>query len=166
MARRRRLHPEDIRDLPDRSREARKHALEVLSMMRQGDVSLTAAAELVGTTRKTVLKYAGRALEKSPSGEWEAKPWDRIIRLVRFPTLTGSTVLPIKDSRSASKIARYWGAVDQFLREGVTEGLRAFKSEVVQVDGIEYRFVTDPLTIERVGRAGEVQFEYMYADAA
>jgi hypothetical protein len=78
----------------------------------------------------------------------------------------GVQVLPVGDSRSASKIARYWGAVDRFLKTGRTEELKQFRSEVVQVDGEEHRFVTDPFQLERVARAGEVRFEHLYADAA
>lgn len=161
-----RLDADAIRDLPDRSRAARDRALEVLTLMRQNGLSLTAAKDRVGTTRKTVLKYAGRALEKTESGEWSAKPWDRIIRLMRFPTPKGSRILAVRDSRSASKIARYWSAVDAFLKTGNPDGLKPFRNETVQVEGVEHPFITEPLLIERLGRAGEVRFEHLYAEAA
>lgn len=158
----RRLDKEDIRALPDRSRRARLRALTVLNLMRDEGLSLTAAADRVGTTRKTVLKYTGRALEKDDAGEWEPRPWDRIIRLVKFPTPKGPITLAVRDSRSADKVARYWDAVGKFLETGNEKLLKPFRGEIVQVRGEQHEFVTDPDILKRQGRAGVVTFEHLY----
>lgn len=162
----RRLHLDEIRDLPNPSKAARERALEALNLMRARGLSLTAAAYRVGTTRETMLKYAGRALEKNEAGEWVPKPWDRIIRPMRFPTPTGVRLLAVRDSRSASKIARYWAAVREFLLTGNEELLRPFRAETVQVEGEEHSFVTDPDTLMTLATAGEVRFEDLYGLAA
>lgn len=157
-----RLDAENIRALPDRSRRARLRAIAVVDLMRDDGLSLTAAADRVGTTRKTVLKYTGRALEKGDDGEWEAKPWDRIIRLVKFPKEAGPKTLPVRDSRSADKVARYWDAVDEFRETGNEEVFEPFRGETVQVRGKQHDFLTDPDLLKRQTRAGVLTFEHLY----
>lgn len=159
-----RLSAEEIEELPQRSRVARDRALEALSLMRTRGLSLTAAVEETGTSRRTMLKYAGRALEKDESGEWEPKPWDRIIRRMKFLKPSGVITLPVRDSRSAEKISRYWRAVQTYLDTGNPDPLRPFQGEHVQVKGLKHPFVTDLETIERNQLGGTIRFENIYAD--
>lgn len=158
----RRLYEEDILDLPERSRRARRKAITVINLMRKQGISLSAASDQVRTTRKTVLKYAGRALEKGESGEWKAKPWDRIIRPVKFPTPKGVKTLAVRDSRSADKVARYWAAVRKYRATGDEDLLDPFRGESVQVRGEKHTFITDPDILKRQARAGVVTFEHLY----
>ncbi len=157
----------DPRELLDRSRVARRRALHVLSLMREEGESLTRAARIVGTDRRTVVKYAGTALKQDKKGgEYEAKAWDRIPRLMRFPTRQGVIDLLVKDSRSARRLSRYWNAVDEFLKTGNTRVLRPFRGKSVTVDKVARPFITDPDALRRLGLAGEVSFEDLYVDAA
>lgn len=162
MARRRRLSEASIITLPDRQAFARDRALEALNLMREDGLSLTAAANRVGTSRRTMLKYAGRALEKNDRGIWMPKPWDRIIRRMQFPTPSGLEVLPIQDSRSAKKVGRYWTAVRRYLLEGKADRLAEFRSESIQVNGELHQFVTETRILDRLALAGEVRFEDIY----
>lgn len=155
----------DPKELPEPSRRAYYRALDALDRMRVDGLSLTEAADQADTTRRTMLKYVGRVLEKDASGEYVPKPWDRHIRYMRFPTAKGLIELKVKDSRSAQKLARYWNAVRDYLRGKTgSDGLRAFKGESITVDGEDHVFVTDPDILRRLGLAGEVQFNELYAD--
>lgn len=162
MAKRRRLTPEEIENLPIRSQLARDRALEALNLMRSEGLSATAASKRVGTTLKTVKKYAGRGLEKDESGEWDPKPWDRIIRPMKFPTPTGLMQLDVRDSRSASKLARYWADVREFVLTGNEKLLVPYRSETIQVRGDKHHFVTDPDVLKRLAKAGEISFSDIY----
>lgn len=162
MARERRLTLEEIRRLPKRSQEARDRALEALALMRERGLSATAAAKRTGTTLETVKKYAGRGLEKEASGAWEPTPWDRIIRPMKVAKPKGVTSLPIRDSRTASKIGRYWQAVLTYLETGREDVLEPFEGFTFQVDGETHDLVTDRRTLKRLDGAGEISFEHIY----
>lgn len=136
-------------------------ALDALSLMRRG-LSLTAAATEAATTPETVRKYVGRAIEQLPNGRYQAKPWDRFERSVRILTPDGPERITVKDSRTASKIGRYWNAVADFLVRGPTEPLEAFASQTFQVDGEQYGFITDLDLIERLAFGSEISFEDLY----
>lgn len=162
MSRKRHFTQEELEALPEESRAARDRALEALHLMRHGGLSLAEATDLAGTTRRTMLKYVHWALEKDQSGECGTTPWDRIPRRMRFLTPSGQIVLFVKDSRSAEKVGRYANAVKQFLQTGDASGLREFRSEVIQVNGVEHEFVTSTRVLRRLARAGEVRFEDLY----
>lgn len=160
-----RLTPEEIETLSDRSRAARDSALEALSLMRTQGLSLSKAIRRVGISRETMLKYAGHALEKTPSGQLQATPEDRIVRRMKFPTRSGITVVPIEGSRDAEKVSRYWRAVDEYLKTGNPDEVFAFEDEFVEAEGQRHFFLTDLETLQRNAQAGEVRFEDIYEDS-
>lgn len=162
-----RLTESEIRELPERSQLARRRVFRALSLMRNQGLSLTRAVKRERTSRRTMLKYAGRALEKNDSGEWEAKPWDRIVRVMDVVQPHGKIELPIQDSRTARKITGHRAAVHEFLLEGQSGPLEKYEGVTFQVNGETYSLPTDPGVIRRLGKAGEaVAFEDLYADTA
>ncbi len=164
MSRRRRhFTEEELRNLPDASREARRRALQSLGLMREKGLSLTEATDRADTSRRTMLKYAHWALEKDEAGQWEPTSWDRIPRMMLFPTPTGTKELYVRDSRSASKIADYWNAFDHYQTTGDPGPVSAFRNEVVQVRGEEHEFPTEPRLLDRLAFAGEASFLDLYA---
>ena len=72
--------------------------------------------------------------------------------------------MEIRHSRSASRIARYWGAVNRYLNGDGSETLEAYQGKFVTVEGVRFPFVTDLPTIERLANAGEVRFEDLYVE--
>src|SRR5262249_38949050 len=82
-----------------RSRDARRRALEVLSLMRNKNISLTKAAREALTTGRTVTKYVKRALRKDTSGRWKPTPNDRLTRHLRFLTEGGQIVVTTHGSQ-------------------------------------------------------------------
>lgn len=157
---------EAISQLRPSERQARDRALEALQLMRRDGLSLTRAAKQVGTTPNAVRRHAGRALKQTSSGGYRAKAYDRMVREMVFLTPNGIEVLPIRDSRSASKLAHYMAAVDHYLRTGDDSRLRRFRGKGIWVEKRFRPFITDLDLLDRLANAGEVSFEELYARAA
>lgn len=151
-----------LSELPEASWDARRRALHVLSLMRREGHSLKGAAREARTTAKTVLKYAGTAVSRQRNGHYKAKPYDRLVRPMKFLTRDGKVTLDVKDSRSASRIGQYMAAVHEYLKTGNEQVLRRYLGKSVTVDRVAHPFVTDAAALERLEAAGEVSFEDMY----
>jgi len=136
--------------------------LEALHHMRANEMSLTSAARESGTTPRTMKKHLGRTLEKSESGYYEAKPTDRLLRRLRFLTPDGQITIDTRSYHTAEKIARYWNAVDAFLRTGKTTDLVDFRGKGIRIGSRLYLYVTEPRVLRRLALAGEVRFEDLY----
>jgi hypothetical protein len=158
--------PEAIARLRPEERRARGRALEAVQLMRREGFSLSRAATQAETTPNAVRRHAGRALEEDARGRYQAKPYDRMLREVWFLTWEGKVILPVRDSRSASKIARYMAAVDQYLRTGDDSRLQRFRGKGFWVQKRFQPFITDLDVLDRLAMAGEVSFEELYARAA
>jgi len=109
-----------------------------------------------------VRRYAPDVVRRTPTGQYAVKASDRLYRELHFLTPNGRIVLGVSDSRTASRIARYWAAVDRYLKTGKTDALREYRGGSVRVGKVSYPFVTDPQTLNRLGRAGEVSFDDLY----
>lgn len=148
------------------SQKARIRALEALARMRREGLSLTAAAEKESTTARTVIKYVGTAFHKKFSGRYQAKPFDRFARRLRFLSPEGQIPITVRSSRTASRIGEYWAAVHHYLRTGNTSRLSEFKGKSVRVRKNEFPFITEPKLLNQIASAGEVTFEDIYATTA
>lgn len=131
--------------------------------MRARKLSLREAARHAGTTPRTMQRHVGKALKKQSDGRFAATKWDRIPRTMRFLTENGMVELILKDSRTASDIARHIGAVNRYLRTGDSSTLKPFRGKTITVGKVAYRYVTHLKTLERLAYAGEVSFEDLYA---
>ncbi len=138
------------------ARPAYQRALEGLDHMRDGSSLLNAARE-AGTTPPTVLKYAGRALRKSPTGGWRARASDRLPRIMKALAPEGEVRILVPDSKQATLISRYGDAVKRW-RRGDRRALDRFKGQTVTtVDGRRVSLVTDEATLRRLSDAGELR---------
>ena len=144
------------------SQLARERALDALNRMRREGRSITRAAREAGTTARTVRKYVGRALTER-GGRLVAKPSDGLVRRMRFLSARGRTDLTVRSSRTASRIADYWAAVDHYLKTGDPRWLRPFRGKSIRAEKLGHPFITDPKTLSRLATAGEVAFEDLYA---
>jgi hypothetical protein len=145
---------------------ARSRALEALHLMRSRGLRIGVAAKETHTTPRTIRKYLGNALKIGPSRRIVPTASDRYTRTLRFLTPQGQIQINVRDSRTASKIAEYWSAVDHYLKTGDTRRLRSFRKQSIRAGKMTYPFITDVQTLKRLGYAGEVQFEDLYAYAA
>jgi hypothetical protein len=155
--------PAPVTRLGPKAQAARVRALEALSLMRSRRMSLARAAREAETTAQTVKRYISSALRQRDNGRYLATPSDRLYRELRFLTPDGQITLGVRGSRKASTIARYWAAVDHYLKTGETDALKPFRSKSLKVGKTQHPFITDPRTLERLGNAGEVEFEDLYA---
>ena len=141
--------------------ETRTRALHAASLARRG-LSLTKAARRAKTTIATVKRYAGTTIEKTTTGRYSAKRFDRMKRPMKVPTEWGTIVLDVRDSRKASELARYWNEVHNYLRTGIDTRLRRFSGKGITVVGEFYEYLTDLRELDRQARAGEIQFTDIY----
>lgn len=145
------------------SLRAERRAVGALRLMRQGK-SLTAAARAVGSDPRTVRKYVGKAL-RHREGIYHPIPVDRMRRPMRVLTPAGLLVVDVWSSRTASRLAKYWGAVDHYLRTGDRRRLAPFAGKRFRAQGQVIAFVTDSRLLEQLANAGEVRFEDLYDKA-
>jgi hypothetical protein len=146
----------------DSDRELHERALKVVSRMRQGE-SLMRASRKVGIDPQLVRRYAGGAFTRNWRGQWHVKRVDRLPRTMRWLDNRGLTTIEPADSDEASKVSRYWWAVDYFLRTGDDELLTLFRHMRVKTrHGTSHSFITDPGRLERLAYAGQLSFEDMY----
>ncbi len=153
--------PSRIPSRPE-SQLARERALDGLSRMRTQGRSLAQAARDAQTTPRTMRKYLGDVLVQQ-GARYHAQPFDRLPRRLHFLTARGIIELSVRNSKTASRIAQYWAAVDQFGKTGDTAQLRPFRGKSVRAEKLAHPFITDPKTLSRLIHAGETAFEDLYA---
>jgi len=135
--------------------------------MRAEGVSLSHASREFGVDPRTVIRIAGSALLKTENGRYLAKDRDKISRLLLIPTSDGLREITLNDSREASKLAKYWDAVHKYLETGDSSGLQPFHGKHVKGAKRErIEFLTDLDELDRLGSAGVLSFESVYARSA
>jgi hypothetical protein len=110
-------------------------------------------------------KYARAAIRRR-EGIYHALPADQMRRPMRVLTEQGVTVADLRSSRTASRLSRYWGAVDHYLRTGDRRRLRPFEGKRIRASGHLFAFITDPDLLARLAEVGEVRFEDLYETTA
>jgi len=145
--------------------EARARALATLALMRREKFSLAAAAKLERTSPRTVKRYAGSALRRrGPRGRYVAKPTDRLLRVLVIPTREGLREIAVRSSREASQIAQYENAIQRYLQTGDDLPLRKFRRRhIIDANRKRIPFFTDRKQLDRLGSAGVLSFESLYA---
>jgi hypothetical protein len=144
--------------------QAERRALKALSLMRKG-LSRAKAAVRAKTTPQTIQKYARKAIRRR-EGTYYARPTDQMPRPMRVLTEQGVTVADVRSSRVASRLSKYWGAVDHYLRTGDRTRLRPYEGRRLRAGGHLFKFITDPDLLARLAEAGEVRFEDLYETTA
>jgi uncharacterized protein YaaR (DUF327 family) len=73
----------------------------------------------------------------------------------------------LRDSRQASQIAEYANAVQKYLQTGDDSALRKLKRRsITDATGKRVRLLMDLEEIDRLGSAGVLSFESLYARSA
>jgi hypothetical protein len=127
-------------------------------------MTLPKAAKEFGLSSKTVIALGRRALRKRKNGRYVAKKEDQLLRVINALTTDGRKEIATRDSRQASLVGGHWAAVQKFLQTGDDSALLKFaKKRIVDARGKRYRLLTDLKELERLGSAGVLRFESMYA---
>ena len=138
----------------------------VIAMMRARGVSLRQASHEIGVDPRTVVRLGGSALRKRASGRYAAKASDRLLRVLRIPTREGLREIAVRDSRQASQIAEYANAVQRYLQTGDASALRKFRRKrITDANGARVPLLIDLDELDRLGSAGVLSFESLYAKA-
>jgi hypothetical protein len=131
------------------------------------DATLTQASRKFGIARRLVSRLGKPAFRKLSNGRWAAKKSDRLLRVLPLPSREGLIDIGVGDSRQATVIGKYWNAVDLYLSRGDDSGLNAFQGKhIIDADGKRVLLMTDIRELDRLGSAGNLSFESLYARVA
>ena len=152
---------------PKRVQENWTHALDAISLMRTRGISLSQASRESGIAVNTVVCLGGSALTKHGNGRYAARSADGLFRVVVVPTGDGLREIAVSGSREASLVGKYWAAVQKYLQTGDNSALRRIRRRtILEADGKRIRLIKDRSELERLGSAGVLSFESLYAKAA
>jgi hypothetical protein len=151
--------------LSERAREIQIAVANGVSLMRSDSLSASAAAHATGIS-PSVLKRRGRsALQKLQNGRYAARPHDDLVRVVIVVSESkGPMEVVTTDSLEASKAGKHSAAVQRYLETGDDLALRRFRGKhIIDAQGNRIELLTDPEELDRLGSAGELSFESLYA---
>ena len=135
--------------------------------MRADGASLRQAAREYDIDPRTVARLGRSALCKRTNGEYAAKPFDRLLRVLRVLTREGQREVATRDSRLASLVAEHANAVQQYLQTGDDSALRKLKRRTItDASGKRVRLLLDLEQIDLLGSGGLLSFEFLYARSA
>jgi hypothetical protein len=141
-----------------------RRSAHVVTQMRTENASLHRASREGGVDPAAVLQLARSALRKNARGHYVATPSDRLLRVLAIPTREGVGEIATRDSREASRLATYWDYVQIYLHTGDPAGLSQFEgAHIIDADGVQVPLLTDLKALDRLGSAGELSFESIYA---
>lgn len=151
--------------LPDRTREIQIAVANGISLMRSDNLSASAAARASGISPGVLIRRGGSALQKLDDGRYAANPYDNLVRVVIVVSESkGPVEVATRDSREASKAGKHSAAVQRYLETGDDSALRRFQGQqVIDAQGNRVELLTDPEELNRLGSAGELSFESLYA---
>jgi len=139
---------------------------QAVTEVRTG-ISLRQASRKFDLDPREVLQLARPALRKLRNGRWVAKDHDRLLRVLVIPKRKGLSEIGVRDSRQASLLGRFWTAVDRYRDTGDGSALREFRGQhIVDASGKRVRLLTNLPELDRLGSAGVLSFESLYARAA
>lgn len=140
----------DTIKLSKREEENRLDAFAALAVMRREGLSARLAAEAEGTTVRNIRKHVGSALRKRGK-DYVARPSDRFTRTLIAIDVKGTRPVVVRSSRAASKIGRYFNAVDDALK-GKRSALKEFRGKKIPYNRLQ--FLTNLKTLRRLADAG------------
>jgi hypothetical protein len=152
---------------PEQFKETWERVLSVISKMRNNKVSLTQASRDTGISPRTVTKWGKSALRKRKNGKYAAKPSDKLLRIVMIPTPEGMREIAVRESKQVSLLAEYWNALHRYLQTGDAAQLKTFQGKQIKdANGVDVPLPTDLAVLNRLGSAGVLSFESLYARSA
>lgn len=157
---------EEFFAMPEGDRDIWANVAQAVTEVRQG-TSLRQAARKFALDPRVVQQRAPSALRKLRNGRWAARPYDRLLRVLIRATPKGLREIAVRDSRQASLLGKHWTAVERYRDTGDASALREFHGKyIVDSTGKRHRLLTDLRTLDRLGSAGVLSFETLYARAA
>lgn len=151
----------------DADQETWNRVLRAIAKMRTDGLSLSKASKEAGVSPKKVTSWGGRALRKGKNGRYAVAKRDSLPRVVQVPSSDGSREIALRNSRHASILGQYWDAVHKYLRTGDSSEIEKFRGKRINdAKGNQVEMITDVAELNRLGSAGVLSFESLYARAA
>jgi hypothetical protein len=151
----------------ERSQDTWLRVTEAIRKMRTAVVSLQQAAKESGVSPRTVTRLAGSTLKKGKNGRYSVKPGDQLLRVLKIPAADGSREIGVRGSRQASLLGEYWATVHKYLATGDSSGLEKFRGKQIRdSSGLIIPLQSDLKELNRLGSAGSLSFESLYAKSA
>ena len=151
---------------PTRLQDTLARVAHALTSMRTEGASLKQAAREFHLDPRTVMRHGASGLRRGAGGRYAARASDRVPRAMAIPTPNGVAEIAIRGSREASKLGTYWTAVQHFLDTGDESALHPFRGvSVIDASGQAIPLITNSDELERLGFAGVLSFESIYARA-
>src|SRR5579871_229477 len=152
---------------PEKFKETWNRVISAISKMRNDKVSLTQASRDVGISPRTVTRWGKTALQKRTNGKYAAKKSDNLLRMVVIPTPEGTRDIAVRGSKQVSLLAEYWNALHRYLQTGDAAQLKTFQGKHIKdANGADVPLTTDQAVLNRLGSAGVLSFESLYARSA
>jgi hypothetical protein len=130
-------------------------------------VSLPQASREFGLAPKKVAQLGRSALRKRANGRYAVRTNNRLLRVLVLPTPEGLREVAVHGFKQASLVGRYWAAVHKYLETGDASALQKIRRKTItDADGNRVRLVKDLVELDRLGSAGVLSFESLYAKAA
>jgi hypothetical protein len=151
--------------LRERGQEIQIAVANGVSLMRSDNLSASAAARATGISPSTLIRRGGSALQKLENGRYAANRYDDLVRVVIVVSESkGPMEVATSDSREASRAGKHSAAVQRYLETGDDSALRRFQGQhIIDAQGNRVALLTDPDELDRLGSAGELSFESLYA---
>jgi hypothetical protein len=157
---------EEFLALSERDQDRWIRTAHAVSKMRSERLSLQKASREFGLDPRTVMRRGGSALRKR-GRRYEPKRNDRLLRPLVIPTPQGNSLIGVRDYRQAVLLADYWNAVQRYLETGDASALKRFQGKhVTDAVGKQVQLITDLDELNRLGNAGSLSFESLYARSA
>jgi hypothetical protein len=157
---------EEFFAMPENDQEIWKNVCQAVSEVRTG-ASLRQASRKFNLDPRMVQRRAPAAIRKLKNGRWVAKPNDHLLRVLVIPTRKGLSEIGTRDSSQASLLGQYWTAVERYRDTGDASALREFRGKyIIDANRKQHRLLTDLHVLDRLGSAGVLSFETLYAKAA
>jgi len=148
--------------MPQSDQETWDSVAHVISRMRDR-VSLPRASKEFGIAPSTVVEL-GRPTLRKRNGRYVATKSDHLLRVHSTMIVKGKKEIATRDSRQASLVGGHWAAVQRYLQTGDDSALLRFKGKkVTDASGKKHLLLTDLKELTRLGSAGVLKFESMYA---
>ncbi len=153
--------------LSDAAQDEWNRAEHAINKMRTEGWTAPRAAQEYNLSARKLIRLGRAALRKGKNGRYVAKPHDRLLRVITVSTREGLGEIATRDSREASIAGRHSAAVERYLQTGDYSGLRKLpRKYITDANGKRVKLLTKLEEIERLGNAGSLSFQSMYARSA
>jgi len=153
--------------MAERSQDEWNRVVHVISKMRTDHTSLRKASQEFGVSSSRVIQLARAALRKRKNGRYGARTSDQLLRVLVVPTSTGPREIAVRGSQQATLLGQYWAALQKYLETGDDSALRKIRrKQITDASGRRVPLIKDVRELDRLGSAGVLSFESLYAKVA